>query len=466
MRRGLRGQLTIAIALVALASVVVAAISANAIIRRTFENYVARQQADKMDDIAANLAIGYSAGAWDTDFVHGVGMSALYDGFIVKVYAADGAAVWDAEHHDMSLCRHIMADITARMEAERPNLSGGYMTETREMTRNGKKIGTAEIGHYGPYFLSEGDFHFLYAMNVALALVAGLALLLAVFTGALIARRIALPIVKTAHIAHEIAGGNYGIRFEGQTRIRELGELTGSINRLSGALEAQEKLRKRLVVDVAHELRTPLTAVSAHLEMMIDGVWEATPERLASCAEEIERLTRLVADLGRLAEIEDENLKLNRAEIDLKELAQEAARRFEAEAGAKKIAIIVSGETSRVSADRERMNQVVTNLVSNAMKYTPGGGTIKIDTAGDAEFATISIEDSGIGIPVSKLPFVFERFYRAEGSRNRRTGGAGIGLTIVKSIVEAHGGTVAVVSEEGRGSRFTVSLPRASAKDT
>ncbi len=464
MRRGLRGQLTLAIALVALASIIVAGFSANAVIRRAFERYVARQQADEMDGIAANLAIAYETGTWDADFVHGVGMSALFDGFILQVTDANGDTVWDAENHDMSLCRHVMDDISARMAAQRPNLAGGYVTETRELKRDGTVIGSVVIGHYGPYFLREGDFDFLEALNLALALVSGLALLLAVATGALLARRIARPVVRTAHIAREIAGGNYAMRFEGRTQIRELLDLTDSINRLSHALDEQEKLRKRLAVDVAHELRTPLSAVSAHLEMMIDGVWEATPKRLTGCADEIVRLTHLVADLERLAEIEDENLKLNRKEMDLEALVQESVRRFEAEAAAKNVSIAASGAPSRVFADPERMNQVVTNLVSNAIKYTPAGGAIEIETGDDAEHGTIRVTDSGIGIPANELPHIFERFYRAEGSRSRQTGGAGIGLAIVKAIVEAHGGTITAQSEEGRGSSFTVSLPRAHGK--
>lgn len=461
MGRGLRWHLTIAIALVALASVVVASVCANAVIRQTFDNYVASQQKSDMDGIAANLAIGYDAGAWDEDFVHGIGMSALHDGFVIRVFDAGGSTVWDAENHEMRLCRHVMDEIAARMEEKRPNMAGGYMTETRAVAVNGIEIGRVQIGHYGPYFLSEGDFDFLDALNLALALVGGFALLLAVATGALLARRIARPISRVADVAHEIAGGRYGARFEEKTRIRELLALAESINRLSDALDAQEKLRKRLAVDVAHELRTPLTAVSAHLEMMIDGVWDATPERLEGCAEEIARLSRLVAELEKLAEIEDENMRLNRTGLDLSQLARTAALRFEAEAGAKRIAITVAGEASLVSADPERMNQVVTNLVSNAIKYTPEGGTIRIETGGDEAFGTISVKDSGIGIPANELPHVFERFYRAEGSRSRKTGGAGIGLAIVKAIVEAHGGAVRAESEEGRGSRFTVSLPRA-----
>jgi two-component system sensor histidine kinase BaeS len=366
--------------------------------------------------------------------------------------------VWDAQNHDMKLCAHVMAEIEARMAAERPSMAGGYVTGTRKIMIAGQPVGAVRIMHYGPYFLSEGDFSFLNAMNIALTLVGALALALAIGAGALLARRIAMPIAKTAHTARAIAAGNYLMRVEDGTKIRELSELTEAINRLSDGLNAQENLRKRLAVNIAHELRTPLAAVSAHLEMMIGGMWAATPARLEGCAEEIARLSHLAEDLERLAEIEDENLKLRLSEVDLSEIALAAAQRFSAEAATKNVTLAVSGEPAPATADPERMMQVVANLLSNAIKFTPPGGTVRIEADG----SSIVVEDSGIGIPNKDLPHVFERFYRADESRSRKTGGAGIGLALVKSIVEAHGGTVEVMSAPGRGSRFVVRLKGSS----
>ncbi|WP_313293201.1 sensor histidine kinase, partial [Faecalispora jeddahensis] len=282
----------------------------------------------------------------------------------------------------------------------------------------------------------------------------------AVVAGTLLARRIARPISKTAYIATQISEGNYGIRFESTPNTRELEEMVTAINHLAQALSEQESLRKRLTSDVAHELRTPLSAVSSHLEAMIEGIWEATPERLQSCQEEIKRLGSLVADLQRLANIEDGNLKLSKTRVDLQEIAQTAVRNLESEGMKKQISLSVSGSPAYADADRERIIQVAMNLLSNALRYTPQNGHIEVETLETEAESILRVKDNGIGIPEQELPYIFERFYRTDKSRNRKTGGTGIGLTIAKSIVESHGGKITVESTVGEGSSFTVLLPK------
>jgi signal transduction histidine kinase len=220
----------------------------------------------------------------------------------------------------------------------------------------------------------------------------------------------------------------------------------------SRTLEQQEKLRKDLTADVAHELRTPLTSIGTHLEAMSMGIFEPTSQRLQSCCDEVMRLSKLVSDLETLSKYEN-GLKLERQEIDLLEVVNGAA----ALSGR---AIAVSGGPVIISADRDRIAQVVANLLSNAEKYTPAEGEIGVSVDANEAQATITVTDSGAGIAQEDLPYIFERFYRTDKSRTRKTGGAGIGLAIVRSIVSAHGGRVAAASEPGRGSVFTVVLPR------
>jgi signal transduction histidine kinase len=230
-------------------------------------------------------------------------------------------------------------------------------------------------------------------------------------------------------------------------------------NRLTQALSEQESLRKRLTSDVAHELRTPLSAVGSYLEAMTEGLWEPTPERLQSCHEEIKRLGVLVADLERLAKIEDGNLQLAKTTTDLYEIVQTAVHNLEPKAMEKELSLSVEGSSVSIEADRERIIQVVMNLLNNAILYTPAKGHIHAKVWKEGQSGRIRVEDDGIGIPEDELPFIFERFYRTDKSRNRKTGGTGIGLTIAKSIVEAHGGKIEVTSAQGVGSCFTVILP-------
>jgi signal transduction histidine kinase len=351
-----------------------------------------------------------------------------------------------------------MDGISARMEKSRS--TGSFETHAHTLTRDGERVGEVTITYYGPYFLSENDFRFISALNAVLLVTGLFACVFSIVTGWFLAKRITRPITKTADIAKRIAQGNYDIRFESRAMTRELGELALAVNHLAEALREQEKLRRRLTTDVAHELRTPLSAVGAHLEAMQTGIWEPTPERLQSCLDEITRLGKLVADLERLSKIESENLELAVSRIDLLETARAACGAVRAETDKKRLTLELAGETALVRADRDRISQVLTNLLSNAVKYTPEGGNIRVSVRDFPEEVSLTVEDDGIGIPEADLPLIFERFYRIDTSRSRKTGGAGIGLAIVKSIVTAHGGSVTADSRAGPGSRFTVTLPK------
>jgi len=193
---------------------------------------------------------------------------------------------------------------------------------------------------------------------------------------------------------------------------------------------------------------------------MIDGVWETSGERLESCHEEIIRINRLVGDLEKLNRFEAEAAALTYSEFDLCELIQHIANSFEPEFYKKGVALHFTGDREIIRADRDKIGQVIVNLLSNALKYTPSGGRVEIGATGSELLAKVVVEDSGEGIPPEDLPFIFERLYRADRSRSRLTGGSGLGLSITKAIVEAHKGTIEVGSEPGKGTVFTVFLPK------
>jgi signal transduction histidine kinase len=460
--RKFRTQLTLTIALIVFATVALISILANTFINMEFEKYAQEQQQSRAADIAANLSHQYNsmAGEWNIEYIHGVGMTAMVDGYIIRLMDLRGNMVWDAENHDMETCTQVMMDIIGRMEKKRPDLSGSFVTQEYDLKQNSQKIGSVEIQYYGPFFLSESDFHFLDSLNLVLFAVGLLALLCSLLAGGFLAKRISRPIIKTAQYAYQIAEGNYKIRFEDTIKTRELDELVKAVNHIAASLDNQELLRKRLTTDVAHELRTPLTAVASHLEAMIEGLWEITPQRLQSCYEEIGRISGLISDLEQLAKVENENLRLKKADVDLLELVHTVAWNFETESSKKNLSVSISGAETHVTADKDRLNQVLANLLSNAIKYTPENGEIHMTVKDTNQSGIVVIADNGIGIPQKDLPFIFERFYRTDKSRNRSTGGAGIGLAIVKSIVTAHGGTITAESGDGQGSRFTVTLPK------
>lgn len=462
MKLSLKSKLSLTIALVVLLTVALISFLSNFFIQNQFKGYITAQQKKLTEQIVDNISVQYDAASdtWNTDFVHTIGMYALYDGYIVKVYDRDGNTVWDAETCDMTLCTKVMDDISHRMMMEYPEINGEFTTSTFPAIQNSKEIGAVSISYFGPFFLSEDDFLFLDALNRILIGIGIFSLLISVITGVFLARQLSKPILKTVEAAQDIADGKYETRLPEDTGTKEVDWLVSSINHLAQSLEKQESLRRQLTADVAHELRTPLTTVQTHLEAILEGVWEPTRERLESCYDEMNRLGSLVSDLESLARVESDNLKLNKVQTSLRELTDKTLGSFEKELKDRNLDVKVEGSCSDIPLDRDRISQVLINLISNAVKYTPDGGEIKITLSDTEDSVIFNIRDTGTGIPEDEIPYIFERFYRADKSRNRNTGGSGIGLTIVKSIVSAHGGTIGVESRLNEGSNFMVTLPK------
>lgn len=462
MKRSLKTQLSLTTAIMVLFTVMLISFLSNIFINLKFKDYISEQQKQKTKEIVSSLSQQYNItlDSWNVNFIHTIGMYALYDGYIITVYDDRGEPIWDAEKHDMTLCMQVMADISERMKEKYPKINGEFILQNFDLIQNGNKVGSVSISYFGPYFLSENDFQFLSALNIILISIGICSLILSILIGWIMARRISKPILKTVDIAKEISAGNYSIGFDDTTKTKELDELILSINHLAKSLKDQEELRKQLTADVSHELRTPLTTVATHLEAMIEGVWEPTQCRLQSCYEEINGITTLVRDLEQLAKAESNNFKLNKNSFDLMSIIKSVVNIFEIEIKNKNLNVNIYGDLGLVIADKDRIIQVVRNLISNAIKYTLDNGHININIIDTEKFMIFTVEDDGIGISEEDIPFIFERFYRADKSRNRKTGGTGIGLAIVKSIVSAHGGKVEVKSKVDYGSVFKVTLPR------
>lgn len=463
-QKSLRLTISIRFALLVLAVISLISIVSNLMISRQFENYMTEQRKSDADAIAQNLSNQYddSISGWNLDYVHGMGMAFLDDGFIIKLYDKDENVLWDAGNHDTSICHESMENIRILTQKAQLDSDGHLLTCRYDLTQAGILIGYLDVSYYSPYDMDENDFHFMSALNHILIAVGGVSLVGAVLMGVLLANHIVKPVSKTVEITRQISDGDYHTRLKGGDATKELHELMQAVNHMAESLEEQENLRKRLTSDVTHELRTPVANVSSYMEMMIEGVMEPTPEHLQSCYDELQRLSGLISDLERLRQVENENLALDKSDVDLRELSQSVMANFEIQLREKHLDGQVTGDASIVSVDRGRMQQVIMNLVSNAIKYSNDGGIVRVVIEDTKECGIIHVEDSGIGIPQEDLKRIFERFYRADKSRNRKTGGAGIGLTIARTIVQAHKGKISVQSEEGKGSRFTVVLPKAS----
>ncbi len=463
----LKTTLSLIFALIAAITVFLVSVFSGLFINRQFEEYVKQSQIEEAAELAESIGSNFDEkhGGFNIDYVHGMGMYALKEGYILKLYDENKNLLWDAENHDMEFCHEIMDGIMSRMQQKMPELKGDFVTYSYDLTNAGKKRGVLEISYFMPYYLNENDFHFLQALNMILWIVGAIAVVASAFLGTFIAKRITNPISGVISATKKISEGDYEVRVDTDLKEQETYELAEAINGMAYALREQEYLRKQMTEDIAHELRTPVTNISSYVEMMVEGVMEPTKERLSSCYDELFRLSLLIKDLELLESAEPDNVALEKEDVDLYGLSKSIFEGFSNQFREKGIDAKIMGYEAHVVADRKRIGQVITNLLSNAIKYTDEKGSISVLVKRDTNKAVLIVEDTGIGIPKEDLGRVFERFYRTDKSRTRKTGGAGIGLSISKAIVKAHGGVIYCKSEPGTGSRFIVELPTKASRN-
>lgn len=300
---------------------------------------------------------------------------------------------------------------------------------------------------------------FLTDVRRAIWLAALLGAAVAAVVGTIGARRITAPLRGLADAARRIGRGDLGARVEvgGDD---EVGEVARTFNTMADELRRADEGRRQLLADIAHELGTPLTVLQANVEGMLDGVVETSPEKLAALHTQVQILARLTKDLRDLSLAQQGRLPLDRRPLDLAALVREVADLSRPVAEDKGVGMEVSAGASLMAwADRDRMAQVLHNLLANAVRYTESGGRVAISAGRSDGDVQVEVTDTGVGIPPDELPHVFDRFYRVDRSRSRATGGAGLGLAVVKYLVEAHGGRVWVHSTPGAGSTFGFALP-------
>ncbi|MGZ6347403.1 MAG: sensor histidine kinase [Anaerolineales bacterium] len=327
---------------------------------------------------------------------------------------------------------------------------------------NGQGQGQGMMGSNGPAVMMSPLFtSFQASFNQALLLALLAAGIVAVLVSLLLSRGVVAPVRILTVASQRIAGGHYGERVPA-AGTDELGQLAHSFNQMAEKLEQVDAMRRQLIGDVSHELRTPLTAIKGSMEGLVDGVLPATPETYQQIHAEAGRLARLVDDLQELSRVEAGAYPLDIQPVELSALIQSTLKQFTSQARAKGIDFRsdLQPDLPPVFADRDRITQVLTNLVANAMQYTPAGGQVTIHSQRHQDEVQVSVVDTGIGIPSDQLPNLFTRFYRVDKSRSRQAGGgSGIGLTIARHLVEAHGGRIwAESSGEGKGSSFTFTL--------
>lgn len=307
------------------------------------------------------------------------------------------------------------------------------------------------------------------AVTEALTLAALAAFLAAVLVSLFVSRQVVAPVQAMTSASQRIAEGHYEERVQVAGNLEkgeqdELAQLAITFNQMAARLQQTEVMRRQLIGDVAHELRTPLTTIKGSMEGLIDGVLPATEQTYQDIHREADRLQHLVSDLQELSRVEAGAYELKIKPVRTVDLIDEVVERLNRQFEEKGVALSsdVPAGLLMVNADEDRIGQVLLNLAGNALQYTPPGGTVTIRALRQGDEVHISVSDTGIGIPPEHLPHLFTRFYRVDKSRSRPGGGTGIGLTIAKHLVEAHGGRIwARSSGAGKGSTFTFTLPLA-----
>ena len=330
----------------------------------------------------------------------------------------------------------------------------------------GNEIGTVAFTTAGPSSLVRPDpqtsaivdnvNNFLLWAGLASA---GAAIVISVF----LSRRTLSPLRALQSAAERLGAGDLSQR----VRIRrddEVGEMAHTFNAMAEGLERAEEQRRSLMADVAHELRTPLANIQGYVEAMRDGLVAADDATIDTLHQQVLHLAHLVEDLRLLALAEAGALRLDPQPGRIGEVVRASVEAVRPRADSKGVALAVheAGELPLVAMDQARIGQVIGNLLENAIQHTPDGGSVTVHTEATESGVQVSVTDTGLGIPPDQTKLIFERFHRVDPSRARATGGTGLGLTIAKQLVEAHGGTIAAESTPGEGSRFTFELPRAT----
>jgi two-component system sensor histidine kinase BaeS len=314
-------------------------------------------------------------------------------------------------------------------------------------------------------FADEPQRRFIKDQEQALTLTAGVVVLLAAILSLLMARRLVRPLRELAAATHRLSSGVFSVRVPISSR-DELGELAGDFNSLALTLEKNEESRRQWVADISHELRTPLAILRGEIEAIQDGIRQPTQQTIQSLHGEVLHLGRLVDDLYQLSMSDVGALTYRKSELDLGDVLSETVAAFRPELSSKGITIVATiNDTADASVfgDPERLRQLFTNLLKNSLKYTDAGGTLIVRLQASGGMATVDFQDSPPAVPPAEMERLFERLYRVDSSRNRSTGGAGLGLAICRNIVEAHAGSITARPSPLGGLWIRIEIPRKGA---
>ncbi|MGL5085841.1 MAG: sensor histidine kinase [Clostridium sp.] len=409
-------------------------------------------------DVYSKVLASYKNGVWDTNKLDFVGYSSIEKGLIICIDNDLGNTIWDARQYNNLECEKSLATIRNNTNKINPSTNIENNIETLDLKLNENIIGQITFEYIGPLYFDDTDVILFNMLRDILLLLCFVFLILSVILGITVSSSLNKPILKVIKSIELISKGNYSTKISDKSNIDEVNLLITSVNKMVDNIKHQENLRKIMTRDISHELRTPLTIIQSQLEAIMDGLWEPSKERLESIHDELQRLNRLIVSSDELFKYDSGPINLNKTNIDISKVINTILINFEKDLLDKNIKLKSNINKCNAFVDKDKISQVIVNILSNSLKYTNPNGSIFISCFEKNSLIYISIKDTGIGIKKNDLDNIFERFYRADKSRNSSSGGLGVGLTISKTIVEAHAGSIIVNSELGTGTEFIITL--------
>lgn len=426
----------------------------NVIIAKQFDRYVQENIKQAGDVIVQALEDVYQSPSWQKKLEQTMVLKTYMGNFSIRVLDRN---------------KHLISDLTLDKIDTEKKLKHYYRFEQRALKdRGGEVIGYVEIGYSPSLILSSNDRKF--QSNVKRGMIWCGIMVLGCFAiiGIYITRLFTKHIYGIARTSIALAEGKLDTRYHNRSKIKEIETLRYSMNYLAEKLEHQDMIRKKLISDVSHEIRTPLHILQSNLEAMIDGIYPVDNEQMESLYKEVVRFGKLLNNLDKLKNAEDKTTSLNLETLKCNESLEDVFNAFKIVAKEKKIKYhLNNAKTQHVMlySDKDALKQIWMNILSNAFKFTPNEGTIMIETWIDNKDCVVSIQDTGIGILEEDMPYIFERMYRGDKSREQYEG-SGLGLTIVKTLVELQGGRVKIESKKEQGTKVNISLPIQSVQQT
>ncbi|MCF7890180.1 HAMP domain-containing protein [Candidatus Bipolaricaulota bacterium] len=425
-----------------------------------FRDYVVRGRSNQLRGTRETLLSYYRTnGSWN-------GADSVFKDRVGSNVGGNGKGPGSSASSPASGARHVAlvgpdGRIIASYDGEMvgKKIPGDLLSQGISLELDGKKIGTLLAGPLLAAELDQSERQFLESVNRRIIYAGAVGLAVALLLGWLLIKQLTRPLNKLTRATREVSQGKLDHRVSVDSN-DELGELAESFNRMTSSLQESEEIRRRMIGDIAHELRTPLTVLNGEVEAIREGVYEPTDEKLEEIQEDINLLNRLIEDLRELTLAEAGELELNREPVDLAELIRKSTNKLSdltAESDVE-LKTDLPEAVPETELDADRILQVINNLVKNAISHTESG-EVRISLEEQPEDIVMKITDTGEGIPEDKLEHVFDRFYRVDSSRSGE-GGSGLGLSIAKELVRAHGGEIWINSEPGNGTTVSFSLPK------